>query len=208
MGTVLSHSPEREAAPTCVPVTIGAMRRAAFLLIAVALLGGCSSDDDRVGPGPDDPEAALVNVPDVAREDGAEAVAAMQQAGFKVSLEEVDGVSTGTQFKADGCTVTSQDPPGKSLAKHGGVVTLTLDCAERDWEAETGDAWDEFATAYKAGFDDGCERLFGLTATALVSNAGEDLTIKDCKRLRPKDAGDASTVPPQLPRNPRAAGRR
>ena len=118
------------------------------------------------------------------------------------------GVSGGSQFKAAGCTVTGQDPPGNAKARPGGTVTLTLDCDERDWEAEAGNAWETFDHAYRIGFDAGCKRLFSLTATGLLNNAGTDLAIDDCRQLNPHDAGQANTIPTKLPQDPKAAGRR
>ena len=191
-----SQSPD--AARRTVPV--GDRRRRPRRLLA---------GDDKAGAGPDDPSPR--SSPSRTSGDSTAPPRSRRsaRAASRRALETVGGVSGGSEFKAGGCTVTSQDPPGNAKARRGGTVTLTLDCDERDWEARDrrrlGDV--------RRGVPDRLRRrlqaaLLALTATGLLNNAGTDLAIDDCKRLNPHDAGDANTIPTKRPQDPKAAGRR
>jgi hypothetical protein len=180
------------------------MARAVALLLLVAALAGCGADS---GPAksPAPPESHLLTVPDAVRQDGAGAVRRIRAAGLTAVVEDVQGI---TRADPSGCTVTGEDPPAGSKARRAGDVTLTVDCRERDWEAQQGDAWQAFDEAYRSGFDSGCERLFGLSGTGFLQNGATEYAVADCKHLNPHDAGQANTIPTQLPQYPNAAGRR
>jgi hypothetical protein len=174
------------------------MRRALPLLVSLALVAGCGSDDP---PKRDDDVAVdrLIKVPDFSKLDGAAAVAAVKQKGFEVVLDD-----PGTD--PAGCAVVNQDPPAGASAAPNAEVTLTLDCDQSDWEAQKGDTWEAFATSYARGFDAGCERLFA--DVGVLASVDGEFRVEDCKKLAPDDAGDATTIPADRPTNPKGAGRK
>ncbi len=180
------------------------------LVLCIASLGcGSAAPDDTSAPGDDDAQAQLV-VPDVSNEDGDEAVADIEDARLTATLADANddpGFDSGRD--ATGCEVTDQDPAADAPADEGDEVTVTVDCAQVDWENQEGAQWGAFDDAYQAGFDDGCQQLFDESPDGSLYEDDTEYTAVDCQNENPGDASDASEasdVPGDVPDDPEDAG--
>ena len=118
----------------------------------------------------------------VSSDDGAQAVSAVEDAGFEPTLADAnDDPGFDSARDASGCEVTEQDPSAGEFGNEGDEVIITVDCAQVDWENREGAQWDAFNEAYQSSFDDGCQALFD------ESRTGSLLCALTCERaiLRP-----------------------
>jgi beta-lactam-binding protein with PASTA domain len=115
-----------------------------FVLCAsVAACGGAATSSPDADAPVDD--GAGIEVPDVSGEDGASAVSDVEEAGFEADLADAnDDPGFDSAREASGCEITDQDPAGGEEAAQGDVVTITVDCAQIDWESQEGAQWEAF----------------------------------------------------------------
>ncbi len=178
------------------------------LVLCTASLG-CGSaapDDNASTPVDDEPQSELA-VPDVSNEDGDEAVSDIEDAQLTATLADANddpGFDTGRD--ATGCQVTEQDPAAGAPAEEGDEVTVTVDCAQVDWENQEGAQWEAFDDAYQAGFDDGCQQLFDESPDGSLYEDDTEYTASDCQNENPGDASEGSDVPADVPDDPEDAG--
>lgn len=136
-------------------------------------------------------------IPDLIGEDGADAVAAIEDLGLTVALVDAhDDPGFDESRDPSGCEVTDQDPHGgeRSLPDEGTVI-LTVDCAQVDWDNREGPDWEDFSSGYSDGFDDGCEALFDESPTGVLYEDDDEYSVFDCRLENPGDASMASDVP-------------
>jgi hypothetical protein len=184
-----------------------------FLLCAYAALaacGGSSTTSGGVDAGSDSGAfdgSAAIEVPDVSGENGASAVSDVEDAGLEVTLADAnDDPGFDTSRDASGCEVTDQDPAAGEQAAEGDEVTVTVDCAQVDWENNEGAQWEDFNDGYRSGFEDGCQELFDQSPDGNLYENDVQYTATDCQDEEPGDASDASDVPSDVPDDPQAAG--
>lgn len=142
-------------------------------------------------------EPEFVDVPDTTGEDGADAVATLEDLGLTVSLSEEDGRDP------SGCIVEEQDTVGE--AEPESDVELTLDCRQVDWENQEGEDWDTFNTAYSSGWDSGCDEAFSQSPDGSLYYDEEEFTASDCQSNNPGDATSAD-IPTDVPDYPEDDG--
>lgn len=194
------------------------MKSALTVLLCLALLvSGCgeastparTSDDDAVR-GFGESEAELVDgveVPDVSMDDGADAVSELEGEGFSVSLADADEDSLFDSTRdATGCEVRDQDPAAGEVIAEGEEITVTVSCAQVDWENREGNAWEAFDAAYASGFDGGCEALFYQSPNGSLYEDDYEYSAVDCQNENPGDGSEASEVPDEVPSDPESAG--
>lgn len=142
-------------------------------------------------------EPRLVDVPDTTGEDGADAVATLEDLGLTVSFYEEDGRDP------SGCIVEEQDTVGE--AEPESDVELTLDCRQVDWENQEGEDWDTFNSAYSSGWDTGCDNAFSQSPDGSLYYEEEEFTASDCQSNNPGDATSAD-IPSDVPDDPQYDG--
>lgn len=178
------------------------------LVLCTASLG-CGSaapDDDASAPVDEDAQPQLV-VPDVSNEDGDQAVSDIEGAQLTATLADANddpGFDAGRD--ATGCKVTDQDPVAGAPADEGEEVSVTVDCAQVDWENQEGAQWEAFDDAYRTGFDVGCEQLFDQSPNGSLYEDDTEYTAVDCQNETPGDASEGSAVPGDVPDDPEDAG--
>lgn len=84
--------------------------------------------------------------------------------------------------------------------------TITIDCAQVDWENQQGAQWAAFDDAYQSGFDDGCQALFDQSPNGSFYEDDIEYIATDCQNLNPGDAAEGSDVPSDVPDDPETAG--
>src|SRR4051812_48315865 len=178
------------------------------VVLACLALAGCGTRDP-AGSEPSSAvdESATIEVPDVTGDDGADAVSTVETDGLTATLADANQ-DTGFDDTRDasGCEVTDQDPPAGEMAAEGDEVTITVDCAQADWEDQEGPAWESFSEAYSSGFDDGCQQLFDASPNGSFYEDDDEYTATDCQSLNPGDGAEATDIPTDVPDDPDAAG--
>jgi hypothetical protein len=176
--------------------------------------GGGSTDTPSVGGGgndspdsPDDGDAG-VEVPDVAGEDGADAVSDAESAGLEASLADGTGEDPGFDSSRDpsGCEVTDQDPGAGEPAAEGDELEISLDCRQTDWDNQEGSAWDAYNDAYGSAFDDGCQALFDTSPNGSLYEDDAEYSVVDCQNLNPGDGSGDDGLPGDVPDSPEDVG--
>ena len=75
----------------------------------------------------------------VSSDDGAQAVSAVEDAGFEPTLADAnDDPGFDSARDASGCEVTEQDPSAGEFGNEGDEVIITVDGAQVDWENREG----------------------------------------------------------------------
>lgn len=189
--------------------------RLLLCLLAIVCLGGftagCGSSSSDSG-GLDEASADVsaddggIEVPDVSGGDGAEAVSAIEAEGLTATLADADDDPYFDSSRdATGCDVEDQDPATGEMIAEGDEVTITVSCAQVDWENHEGSAWESFTEAYRSGFDSGCEALFNESPDGSMYEDDTEYTALDCQNENPGDASSAD-IPDDVPGDPEAAG--
>jgi hypothetical protein len=102
---------------------------------------------------------------------------------------------------------TAVAPETESGGESGGSMydedaTEDVDAiAQEEWDAQEGDAWDEFSSGYLAGWESGCDIAFEGSPDGDLYDQGEQYSADDCYQLAPWDAADADypIYPPDDP---------
>lgn len=186
------------------------MRVLICLLTIACVAVGCG--ESAAGPDPagnvsGDIGSSEIDVPDLSLGDGADAVSALEAEGLTATLADADS-DPGFDSARDavGCEVRDQEPAAGETVVEGDEVTITVSCAQIDWENQEGAAWEAFDEAYGAGFDDGCEALFDESPTGSMFEDDSEYTALDCQSENPGDGSEGSDVPGDVPDGPEAAG--
>jgi hypothetical protein len=175
-------------------------------LCTVGLGCGSASPDNSGSVDGGEPTQDELVVPDVSSDDGADAVADVEQAELQPVLADANndpGFDTGRD--ATGCEVADQDPVAGTGAQEGDEVTISVDCAQVDWENQEGAQWEAFDEAYQAAFDDGCQQLFNQSPDGSLYEDDTEYTAVDCQNENPGDASEASDIPGDVPDDPEDA---
>jgi hypothetical protein len=147
-----------------------------------------------------------IEVPDVSGGDGADAVSSIETEGLTATLVDADDdPGFDSSRDASGCPVEDQDPEAGEMLADGDEVTITVSCAQVDWENQEGTAWESFNEAYRSGFDSGCEALFNESPDGALYEDDTEYSLLDCQNENPGDASSAD-VPGDVPDDPEAAG--
>ncbi len=192
----------RRRGPTPALLRLGAIS-VATALVAVAA-GGCGSSPGAASSGvteSDSPPSELITVPDVIGSDGESAQSTLEGEGLEVTFD-VD------PYDPAACEVTNQDPSdGTELDPNSDSieVTVELDCPQDDWENQEGAAWDEFDSAYTAGWDSGCSIAFDGSPNGSLYEDDSEYTATDCQLNNPRTVTGAD-VPIDVPDDPTTDG--
>jgi len=153
---------------------------------AVSEVASSGSDDE-----------ASVDAPDTTGEDAEDAQSELEAEALTVTFDP--------DRDPAGCTVSEQDVTGK--VDPDADVTLTLDCAQVDWENQEGDDWDVFASGYSDGFTEGCRALFSLSNSGSLYEEGVSRLLGEHDESEcAAQEGDPSDVPSDAPDDPESAG--
>ncbi len=115
--------------------------------------------------------------------------------------------STGGEGTTSPSVVTAVGPSGGPAPvpdPGGGDPGATAD--QEDWDAQTGDQWDEFNEAYLDAWDTGCENLFSNSPDGNFYEDNVQYDVTDCQGLVPGDASEASDLPAIVPLDPVSDG--
>jgi hypothetical protein len=186
----------------------------ALLVLCITALAGCGSNTPQnasAGGGRgeviDDETENGVDVPDLSGADGADAVSTVETEGLIATLADADDdPSFDSTRDATGCEVRDQEPVAGETVEDGTEITITVSCAQVDWENQKGPAWEAFDEAYTTGFDAGCDALFDQSPDGSLYEDDTEYTALDCQNENPGDASSGSDVPSDAPDDPEAAG--
>lgn len=89
-----------------------------------------------------------------------------------------------------GCEVEEQDPAAGEILAEGEEVTVSVSCAQVDWENHEGTAWEAFDAAYTSGFDAGCDALFNESPSGSLYE--DERRQSSTSAAEAKATGDAS----------------
>jgi hypothetical protein len=191
------------AAAACLPATIGCGGSDGSQTTSEAApAAGWAAEDDASENG-----APTIEVPDATGQDGWNAVSDIEAEGLVPALEDANGdPNFDIGRDADGCEVLDQDPAAGTELEEGGEVILAVDCRQVDWDNQEGSVWDDFDSAYLAGFEDGCDALFAMSPDGYLYEDDDEYTVFDCTLVQPSSAADASDLSADFPEDPQAEG--
>jgi hypothetical protein len=184
-----------------------------LLLILLALASaGCAeaTSDSRDAPSPAESYESAedgIEVPDVANDDGADAVSNIEAEGLTATLVDAnDDPGFDDARDATGCDVVDQDPAADHVVERDSEVTISVDCTQLDWENQEGSRWELFDEAYATGFDAGCEALFADSPNGSLYEDDVEYTATDCQNENPGAGSEASDLPTDVPDDPETVG--
>ena len=130
-------------------------------------------------------------------------------------VASVLGTGCGSQTAGGQGTTTSSAPPSRLRtdapvlpppAVNGTPGEDPSAADQEDWAAQTGDAWDLFNTGYLAGWQTGCDDLFGNSPDGNLYENDVQYTVSDCEGLAPVDASLVLDAPSDVPVDPESVG--
>jgi hypothetical protein len=125
-----------------------------FCLIAVVCVvcvAGFAAGCGEASGGVESTNEGSIEMPDVAGGDDADAGLAVESEGLTATLADADDdPGFDSSRDATGCEVEDQEPPAGEMLEEGTEATITVSCAQIDWENQEGPAWERF-NAVRAG---------------------------------------------------------
>jgi len=185
-------------------MTMKSLTVLSLVLVAIAVLTACGGASTETTPTPEVAVDDSVDISWSANDDPTSVIEDFDNADIPFDTVDPDGNLIDSTDVSD-CSLLNVDPAGPYTTSD--VVTIELDCRQRDWDNQDGDVWDEFASAYATGFDDGCSTVFAqLSPDGSLYVDGYEYSDLDCAIGSEFDAASATDLPSEVPDAPDEVG--